>query len=136
MGAHRNNLLFKASSLTLNSNTDHVTAAVTNEVTGRTGAIDISRISSGLLVVHVANAPTGSSPTLAVFFEVADEFGNWVLTSNATAISGAVITSSGYTYGQITNGYTLGNTGRIRWAVGGTGSPSFTGVGFSLYGRP
>lgn len=136
MGAYRDNLLFKAGSLTLDSSTDHVTAAVTNAVTGLTGAIDISRISSGLLVVHVGSAPTGTNPTLAVFHEVADEFGNWVLTSNATAISGAVITSSGYTYGQITNGYTLGNLGRIRWAVGGTASPTFTNVGFSLYGRP
>jgi hypothetical protein len=130
----RDNLIFKASGLTLNSNTNHISASVTNAVTGRVEGIDISTISSGLLVVHVGNAPTGTTPTLAVFFEVADEFGNWVLTSNATAISGAVITSSGYSYGQITNGYTLGNQGRIRWALTGT-SPSFTGVGFSLYGR-
>jgi hypothetical protein len=132
----RSNLLFKASGLTLNSNTNHISAAVSNLVTNRTEAIDISQVGSGLLVVHVANAPTGTSPSLAVFFEVADEFGNWILTSNATAISGAAITSSGYTYGQITNGYTLADQGRIRWTVGGTASPTFTGVGFSLYGRP
>ncbi|WP_432019909.1 hypothetical protein [Streptomyces sp. 1222.5] len=131
----RDNLIFKASGLTLNSNTNHITASVTNSVTNRVEAIDISTISSGLLVVHVPNAPTGTSPTLAVFFEVADEFGNWILTSNATAISGATINTSGFTYGQITNGYTLGNQGRIRWAVGGTSSPTFTGVGLSLYGR-
>lgn len=131
----RDNLIFKASGLTLNSSTNHVSAGVTNAQTGRIEAIDISTISSGLLVVHAPNAPTGTSPTLAVFFEVADEFGNWVLTSNATAISGAVLNSSGYTYGQITNGYTLGNQGRIRWTIGGSASPTFTGIGFSLYGR-
>jgi len=131
----RDNLIFKASSLTLNSSTNHITAGVTNGQTGRSEAIDISTISSGLLVVHVANAPTGTSPTLAVFFEVADEFGNWVQTSSATSIGGALLTSAGYTYGQITSGYTLGNQGRIRWAIGGSASPTFTGVGFSLYGR-
>ncbi|MFF9271144.1 hypothetical protein EF919_18140 [Streptomyces sp. WAC02707] len=128
------NLVFKASGLTLSSSSDHITANVTNGTTGRVEGIDISTMSNGLLVVHVGNAPTGTAPTLSVFFDVADEFGNWVLTSNATAISGAAMTSSGYTYGQITSGYTLSNRGRIRWTLGGT-NPSFTGVGFSLYGR-
>ncbi|MET7437815.1 hypothetical protein ACFYQQ_01220 [Streptomyces sp. NPDC005496] len=130
----RDNLIFKASGLTLNSSTNHISAAVPNSVTNRTEAIDISAVSSGLLVVHVANAPTGTSPTLAVFFEVGDEFGNWVQTSSATSIGGALLTSAGYTYGQISSGYSLGNQGRIRWALTGT-SPVFTGVGFSLYGR-
>ncbi|MGW5616274.1 hypothetical protein [Streptomyces sp. NPDC003877] len=134
MPTQRDNLIFKASGLTLNSSTNHIGASVTNSVTNRTEAIDISTISNGLLVVHVANAPTGTTPTLAVFFEVADEFGNWVQTSSATSIGGALLTSSGYTYGQISTGYTLGNQGRIRWALTGT-TPSFTGVGFSLYGR-
>ncbi|OXS35385.1 hypothetical protein [Streptomyces sp. XY006] len=130
----RDNLIFKASGLTLNSSTNHVSASVTNLVTNRAEAIDISTVSNGLLVVHVGNAPTGTTPTLAVFFEVADEFGNWVQTSSATSIGGALLTSSGYTYGQISTGYTLGNQGRIRWELTGT-TPSFTGVGFSVYGR-
>ncbi len=136
MSAYRTNELFRISGLTLNSSTNHITAGLTNAVNGRTGAIDISRISSGLLVVNAANAPTGTNPTLAVFFDTGDAFGNWALTSNATAISGAVLTSSGTVYGQITSGYTLTDLGRIRWTIGGTDTPSFTGVSFSLYGRP
>jgi len=136
VSVYRSNELFRATGLTMNSSTDHVTASTVNDTTGRTGAIDISRVSSGLLVVTVANAPTGSSPTLAVFFDVADAYGTWVQTSSATSIGGALLTSTGYTYGQIGTGYTLTNLGRIRWVVGGTASPTFTGVSLSLHGRP
>lgn len=136
MSVYRSNELFRSTGLTLNSSTDHVTAGVTNDTTGRTGAIDISRVGSGLLVVTVANAPTGSSPTLAVFFEVQDAYGTWVQTSPAVSIGGALLTSAGFTYGLINNGYVLTNQGRIRWVVGGTGSPTFTGVSFSIHGRP
>jgi hypothetical protein len=136
VGAYRNNELFKAEGLTLDSSTNHVAAGTTNATTGRTGAIDISRISNGLLIVTTANAPTGTDPTLAVFFDVLDATGTtWVQTSSATSIGGALLSTSGYTYGQISNGYTLTNLGRIRWEVGGT-TPSFGGVSFSIHGRP
>lgn len=135
MGAYRDNLLFKATGLTLNSSTDHVTAGITNGVTGLTGAIDVSRISNGLLVVNIANSPTGTSPTLAIFFDVQDAYGNWVQTSPGTSIGGVVVSAAGTTYGVINNGYVLTNGGRIRWSVGGT-TPSFTGVSFSIHGRP
>lgn len=135
MGAYRNNELFKATGLTLNSSTDHITAGVTNATTGRTGAIDISRISNGLLVVNIADEPTGTTPTLALFFDVQDAHGNWVQTSPATSIGGVVVSAAGTTYGVINNGYQMTNLGRIRWTVGGT-TPSFTGVSFSIHGRP
>ncbi len=136
MGAYRNNELFKATGLTLDSSTDHITAGITNATTGRTGAIDISRISNGLLVVTVADAPTGTDPTLAIFFDVQDAYTSWVQTSPATSIGGVVVSAAGTTYGVINNGYQLTNLGRIRWTVGGTDTPSFTGVSFSIHGRP
>lgn len=135
MSTFRNTELFRATGLTLNSSSDHVTAGTTNATTGLTGAIDISRINNGLLVVTAANAPTGTSPTLAIFFDVADAYGNWCQTSSATSIGGVVLTSSGTTYGVINNGYQLTNLGRIRWTVGGT-TPAFTGISISLHGRP
>lgn len=136
MGVYRSNELFRAAGLTLNSSTDHVTAGVTNATTGRTGAIDISRVSNGLLVVTIADAPTGTNPTLAIFFDVADAFGSYVQTSPATSIGGVAVTASGITYGVINNGYQMTNLGRIRWTVGGTDTPTFTGVSFSIHGRP
>lgn len=136
MGAYRNNELFKAEGLTLNSSTDHITAGVTNATNGRTGAIDVSRISNGLLILTVADAPTGTNPTLAVFFDVLDATGTtWVQTSSATSIGGALLTTAGFTYGVINNGYVLTNRGRIRWTLTGT-DPAFTGVSFSIHGRP
>lgn len=136
MTVYHSTELFRASGLTLNSNSDTVTAGTVNLVNGSAaGTIDISRITNGLLVVSTANAPTGSTPALAVFFDVKDAFGNWCLVSNATAISGATLGSSGTTYGNIGNGYQLTDVGRIRWVVTGTSSPTFTGISFSLYGR-
>jgi hypothetical protein len=136
MTLHRSNELFRASGLTLNSSSDTVTAGTTNLLDGSTtGLINISKISNGLLVVSTANAPTGTSPTLAVFFDVKDALGNWCLVSNATAISGAVLNSSGTTYGNISTGYQLTDVGRIRWTIGGSSSPTFTGISLSLYGR-
>ena len=136
MSAFRNNEIFRASGLTLDSSTNHITAGVTNATTGRTGAIDISRVSNGLLVVTIADAPTGTDPTLAIFFDVADAFGSYVQTSPATSIGGVAVTASGITYGVINNGYQMTNLGRIRWTVGGTDTPTFTGVSFSIHGRP
>lgn len=136
MSLFRSNELFRASGLTLNSSSDTATLGTTNLVDGSvTGLINISKISNGLLVVSTANAPTGTSPTLAVFFDVKDALGNWCLVSNATAISGAVLNSSGTTYGNISTGYQLTDVGRIRWTIGGTASPTFTGISLSLYGR-
>jgi hypothetical protein len=135
MSVLRNNELFRATSLTLSSSSDHITAGITNDTTGAAGAIDISRISNGLLVVNIANAPTGTTPTLAVFFDVRDAYGNWVQTSPSTSIGGVTVNAAGTTYGVINNGYQLTNFGRIRWTLTGT-TPSFTGVSFSVYGRP
>lgn len=137
MSTFTNRELYRASGLTLDSSTNSVTAGLTNATTGKTGAIPISHISNGLLIVTVADAPTGTSPTLAVFFDVLDSTSStWVQTSSATSIGGALLNAAGYTYGQISNGYTLTNLGRIRWTIGGTNSPTFTGVSFSIHGRP
>jgi hypothetical protein len=128
--------LFRADNLTLTGTSDTVTANVKNQVNNQTGGyVDVSSVANGLLVVNVANAPTGSSPGLAVFFDVQDAYGNWCLTSNATAISGAVLNFAATVYGQISNGYNLTYAGRIRWVVTGTSTPTFTGVSFSLFGR-
>ena len=135
MTASRNTELFRASGLTLNSNSDTVTAGTTNVLNGSTsGLINTEMISNGLLVVNAANAPTGTNPGLAIFVDAEDGFGNWCLVSNSTAISGAVLTTSGVVYGNISASYQLTNLARIRWVLTGT-NPSFTGVTFSLFGR-
>lgn len=127
--------LFRADGLTLTSGTsDTVTANVVNQVTGKAGVIDVSSVANGLLVVNVLGV-SGTSPGLAVFFDVQDAYSNWVLVSNSTAISGAVLNSTGTVYGNISSGYNLTFNGRIRWTVTGTGSPTFSGVSFSLFGR-
>jgi hypothetical protein len=134
--------LFRASGVVISSSSDTVTAGTVNAITGVAGAIDLSQVSNGLLVVQVT-AISGTSPTLAVFVDVKDGNGNWVTTSNSTSISGAAITATGVYAGVISvsnaggtmlAGATLTANGRIRWTLGGTGSPSAT-VNFSLWGR-
>lgn len=125
--------LFRASGLALTDSSDIVTANTINQVTGKTGVIDVSGVQNGLLVVSVASV-SGTTPGLAVFFDCQDAAGNWVQTSASTSIGGVVLNSSGYTYGVINNGYRLTQNGRIRWVVTGTGSPTFSGVTFSLFG--
>ncbi|MDH6116906.1 hypothetical protein ABH930_000325 [Kitasatospora sp. GAS204A] len=131
------NELFRASGLTLSgTGSDTVTAGTVNALTASAaGTIDLSRISNGLLVVNAANAPTGTNPTLAIFFDVRDYFGNWCQVSGATSIGGALLSTSGVTFGNISaTGYQLTDVGRIRWVLTGT-TPAFSGVSFSLYGR-
>jgi hypothetical protein len=125
--------LFRATGLTLNASSDIVTANTVNQATGKTGVIDVSAVQNGLLVVSVASV-SGTTPGLAVFFDCQDAAGNWVQTSAPTSIGGVVLNASGYTYGVINNGYRLTHKGRIRWTVTGTGSPTFNGVTFSLFG--
>lgn len=127
--------LFRADGLTLTSSSDTVTANVKNQVNNQSGGvIDVSSVANGLLVVTVG-AVSGTTPGLAVFFDVEDAFGTWVQTSASTSIGGVVMNAAGFTYGVINNGYSLTFNGRIRWTVTGTGSPTFSGVTFSLFGR-
>jgi len=126
--------LFRACELTLAASSDTVTADITNQVSqAGGGVVDVSSVSNGLLVVGVA-AVSGTTPELAVFFDVEDAYGNWCLVSNATAISGATLGFPGTVYGNISDGYSLTYNGRIRWVLTGT-SPVFSGVSFSLFGR-
>jgi hypothetical protein len=127
--------LFRADGLTLSTSTNTITATTLNQVNNvATGVIDVSGVANALLVVN-AGGVTGS-PSVAVFFDCEDFYGNWVTTSNATSISGTAITTSG-TYAGLICLSTLGLTlnGRIRWTVGGTSTPSLTGVSFDLFGR-
>ena len=79
--------LFRADGLTLSSNSDTVTANVRNQVNSQTGGIiDVSSVSNGLLIVNVLGV-SGTSSSLAVFFDVQDAYGNWALVSNSTVIS-------------------------------------------------
>jgi len=135
VSAYRDTEVFRASGLTLDSTTDHVTANIVNDATGLTGPIDVSRISNGLMIVRVADAPAGEAPKLSLFFDVQDAYGNWVQTSPTTSIGGVAVEAAGTTYGVINNGYVLTNLGRVRWKVEGDGA-EFTGVSISIHGRP
>jgi hypothetical protein len=126
--------LFRADGLTLTTSTNTVTAATVNQVNGvATGVIDVSGIGNGLLVVNTLAVSGTATPTLSVFVDVEDSFGNWTLVSSSTSIGGTSITGTGVVSGVISANTVAAFSGRIRWTVSGT-NPSFS-CSFDLFGR-
>jgi hypothetical protein len=128
--------LFRADGLVLTAagNTASTGATVTNQVNGvTTGIINVQSAANGLLIVNVSAISGTSTPTLAVFFDVQDAFGNWVTVSNATSIGGTAITGTGVVSGNLSATSIAAYNGRIRWTVSGT-NPSFT-CSLDLFGR-
>jgi hypothetical protein len=126
--------LFRADGLVLTAAGNTVAATTPNQVNGvTTGVINVQQVSNGLLIVSTTAVSGSGTPTLAVFFDVSDAYGNWVTVSNATSIGGTAITGTGVVSGVITATSIAAYNGRIRWTVTGT-TPSFT-CSFDLFGR-
>lgn len=126
--------LFRADGLVLTAGGNTATAGTVNQVNNSaTGIIDVSAAGNGLLIVNVSAVSGTATPTLAVFFDVQDSYGNWVLVSNATSIGGTAITATGAVAGNLSATSIAAFNGRIRWTVTGT-NPSFT-CSLDLFGR-
>ncbi|MBV6697444.1 hypothetical protein KV557_09940 [Kitasatospora aureofaciens] len=110
----------------------YVTGPQAISASGDSGALNTSGIAAALLSVFVAGA-TGTTPSLAVYFDVQDAAGQWITTATLTAIT----SGPNFAFAEIgpgSGGYLITGTGRVRWVVSGT-TPSFTGVTMSLIGR-
>jgi hypothetical protein len=126
--------LFRADGLVITAGGNTVTGTTANQVNGvTTGIIDVSGVAAGLLIINVSAVSGTSTPTLAVFFDVQDYYGNWSLVSNSTSVGGTAITATGVVSGVISANTVAAFNGRIRWTVSGT-TPSFT-CSFDLFGR-
>ena len=126
--------LFRADGLVLTAAGNTVTGTTTNQVNGvTTGIINVQQVANGLLIINVSAVSGSSTPTLAVFFQVEDYFGNWVTVSNATSIGGSTLTGTGVVSGNMTATSISAYNARISWTVSGT-TPSFT-VSFDVFGR-
>jgi hypothetical protein len=96
------------------------------------GALNTSGIANGLLSVFVAGA-SGTTPSLAMYFDEQDAAGQWITTATLAPIT----SGPNFAFAELgpgSGGYVLTGTGRVRWVVSGT-TPSFTGVTISLIGR-
>ena len=118
---------------TITANGDSTTGA------GPDTFIDIRDVTDLALIVNIANAPTGTSPTLMVQVDMQDAAGNWVsqvlkLAANITA-SGTYVVYGGLHGGSASAYVVLTGKARVKWTIGGTGSPTFSGASISLYGR-
>lgn len=104
---------------------------------GNSPTFNMSVVTDVLLSV-MATGVSGTTPTLDVYFEMQDAAGNWIQVLHPTQITAAltnpVIAQAGL-HMATTSAWVLTNAGRIRWTVGGTGSPSITGVSICLHGR-
>ena len=126
--------LFRADGLVITAAGNTVTGTTTNQVNGvTTGIINVQQVANGLLIVNVSAITGSSTPTLAVFFDVQDAYGNWVTVSNATSIGGTAITATGTVAGPLSANTVAAYNGRISWTVSGT-TPSFT-ASFDVFGR-
>jgi len=126
--------LFRADGLVLSAAGNTVTAATPNQVNGvTTGIVNMQQAGNGLLIVNVSAISGTGTPTLAVFFDVEDYYGNWVTVSNSTSIGGTAITGTGTVAGPLSANAIAAYNGRIRWTVSGT-TPSFT-CSLDLFGR-
>ena len=128
--------LFRTDGLVLTAagNTTSSGATVTNQVNGvTTGIINVQQVSNGLLIISTSAVSGTGTPTLAVFFQVEDSYGNWVTVSNATSIGGTAITGTGTVVGPLSANSIAAYNGRISWTVSGT-TPSFS-CSFDLFGR-
>ena len=117
-----------------NVNTPNISA------NGNSGLIDMSQVRACWLSVFAPNAPTGTTPTLDVYYDQQDANGNLVTgvvhLIQLTAL-GATSKSFGYgigSYEGLGGGILLSSVGRVQWLVGGT-SPVWNGVTISLIGR-
>ena len=126
--------LFRADGLVITASGNTVGSTTTNQVNGvTTGVINVQQVSGGLLIISTSAVSGTGTPTLAVFFQVEDSYGNWVTVSNATSIGGTAITGTGTVVGPLSANSIAAYNGRISWTVSGT-TPSFS-CSFDLFGR-
>jgi hypothetical protein len=102
-------------------------------------ALDGHDVTDLALIVVVTGTPTGTSPTLMVQVDMQDANGNWIpgvvkLAANITA-AGTYVVYGGLNGGPGSAYVVLTGKLRVSWTIGGTASPTFTGVQIALQGR-
>jgi len=81
-----------------------------------------------VLVINILNAPTGTSPTLQFTIQEVDPVNQ--ATSLGSSASSSIINAATATTIQISN--SVSNTVQVSWTLGGSASPTFTGVNVTL----
>jgi hypothetical protein len=119
--------------LTANGNSGPYNAAKISAVT----AVDLRFTTDLALMVYVAGAVSGTTPSLVVNLDTYDTAGNLFPAVMATAAITATATGK-VVYGGLFSGgssqIVYPDWGRVSWTITGT-NPSFGGVEISLYGR-
>jgi hypothetical protein len=130
--------LFRADGLTLDSDSDTVTAEVANQLLGLenigTGLVDLSATGNGLLIVH-AGGVSGTDPVLNFFLDVQDAYGNWAPSFEPEdgLFGSPGITEAGTYAAALSAAVIAALTGRLAWTV--SSGASFSGVSLDVYGR-
>ena len=82
-----------------------------------------------LTVWEVTGAVTGTNPTLDFYIEALQPSGNWLQIEHLPQL----VATTGTTPLSNTNINVVYQSLRVRWVVGGTGTPTFNGVYIDLY---
>lgn len=90
--------------------------------------IDGLDLSKTVLLINILNPPTGTSPSL--IFNITDVDPIDQSTSLGNSITSPTITGAGATTLILTE--SLSDTIKVSWTLGGTNSPTFTGVNVAL----
>jgi hypothetical protein len=88
-----------------------------------------------LFVGATAGGESGTTPTLDVYLDLLGPDGNYYQVAHLTQLTSSVLSAWTSVGSGMTNNVSLTSTGRLRWAIGGSGSPEFTGVTFVVTGR-
>jgi hypothetical protein len=106
----------------------------TISASGNSDDFDVRDITTAMFSAQVGT-PSGTTPTLDVYLDVKDIYGNYLQVAHLVQF-----TSTGaYSYAPVgpgtANTYAFTEKARFRWVIGGSGGPSYPGCGFALCGR-
>jgi hypothetical protein len=103
---------------------------------GNSGIVNLAGAADVWLAVYVTGTSTGTLPTLDVQLDLRDPDGNWYpQAAKITQLTSGPNYTSASAGLHVAGGLVLPQYGRVAWAVGGTGSPTWPGVSISLIGR-
>jgi hypothetical protein len=108
-------------------------ASLTGAGSTSSAVLDIHDVTDLWLAAFVANAPSGTTPTLTVQIDLLDQDSNVY----PAALALTALTAAGHQSGSCglhTSNLVLPMQCQVTWTLGGT-NPVFTGATLSLYGR-
>jgi hypothetical protein len=98
------------------------------------GGYDFSDVDELSIGVN-ATGQSGTTPTLDVYLDLKGPDGIYYQVAHLTQLTSSTLQAIASIGDGLANNYSLTSTGRLRWVIGGSGSPQFTGLTMWVTGR-